>query len=325
MNKIDVVNFKELAKVSKKISNPFSRETFISIVKEEFGEGFTIFYDMGNGIALFVRKITPKKDLLLVEESEISGASLIYNLASNINFVFKDKQKYLLKKDNFLIGLSSNKFYVETLLQKDNPLITITIGLKKELFLEMANSIKNIKEFMDEAIDKSYYILQRKNIDSQQFELLDFFKELNLYEDVLNSIYLESKTTDLLHYTINKLSKILNNQTKSILDKRRISSLERAKEIIQKEYNTNLSIKKIANKSATNECYLKKDFKDYYGMTILEMLQKRRLEVAKQLLQKDLSVKEVALKVGYKHTGNFSKLFLNNFNISPYQYKKNST
>ena len=71
-----------------------------------------------------------------------------------------------------------------------------------------------------------------------------------------------------------------------------------------------------------NICYLKKDFKEYYGMTILEMLQKRRLEVAKQLLKENFSVKEVSIKIGYKHSGHFSKLFFDSFGISPSIYRK---
>ncbi|MFY9081651.1 AraC family transcriptional regulator, partial [Aliarcobacter butzleri] len=122
------------------------------------------------------------------------------------------------------------------------------------------------------------------------------------------------------HYTIKKISKILNNQT---LDSSRISSLQRAKEIIMKEYNNpNLTIKNIAYKSAINECYLKKDFKEYYGMTILEMLQKRRLEIAKELLKENFALKEVITKIGYKHIGHFNKLFFYNFGISPSNYKK---
>ncbi len=57
-------------------------------------------------------------------------------------------------------------------------------------------------------------------------------------------------------------------------------------------------------------------------MTILEMLQKRRLEVAKELLKDEFNVNEVARKVGYKNSGYFSKLFINHFKISPIQFKK---
>ena len=129
---------------------------------------------------------------------------------------------------------------------------------------------------------------------------------------------------NLLHYTIEKIAKNLNALSTNY-DKNRVSNLERAKEIIMSEYSSNLSIKDIAYKSAINECYLKKDFKKYYGMTILEMLQKRRLEVAKELLKDDFSINEVATKVGYKHTGHFSKLFFNYFNIIPSSYKKQFT
>lgn len=89
-----------------------------------------------------------------------------------------------------------------------------------------------------------------------------------------------------------------------------------------KDYNSKLSIKNIAYKSAINECYLKKDFKQYYGMTILQMIQKRRLDVAKKLLKENFSVKEVALKVGYNNTSYFSKLFFNHFSITPNNYRK---
>lgn len=321
MKDIEKINYINLIEVSKKIANPFSREILVAKIKEDLGEGFTVFYDLGNGIGIFVRTIIPKKDFILYEECNVSGASFIFNLGNHLEFIFKDNQTHILKKDNFLVGLSSNKFYVETPLQKNKQLFTLTIGMKEELFLKIAHPIKDIEKLMAQAIKFTHYIVEDRNIDSIQFELLDTFKKLDLYEDTLKSIYVESKATNLIYYTIEKIAKTLENSIINY-DKNRISSLERAKDIIIKDYSTNLSIKEIAYKSAINECYLKKDFKEYYGMTILEMLQKRRLEVAKELLQKDYSVKEVALNVGYKHTGYFSKLFSDHFGVSPSNYQK---
>lgn len=316
------LNYKELINIIDKIEHPFAREIYIGKIKEDFGDGITIWYDMGNGIAVSARNFIPKIDILLVEESNVPGAVFIFNLGSNITYIFRDKKEHILKKNSSLIGLASNKFYTETPLKKDESYITLTIGMKEELFLKLAHPIENIKEHMYKALQNNYYILQDTNIDVQQLELIDYFKNNDSYKDVLKNIYLESKTNDLIHYTINKISKLLNCSTSNHSDKNRISCLERAKEIIMQEYHINLSIKEIAYRSAINECYLKKDFKKYYGMTILEMLQKRRLEVAKQLLQDNLSVKEVALKVGYKHIGNFSKLFCETFGITPSVYKK---
>ena len=321
MTKIEKINYIDLIQTNKKISNPFSREISIATIKEEFGKGFTIFYDLGNGIAVFVRSFIPHKDFLLVEDCNVSGASLIFNLATDINFIYKDKKEYILKKNHFIVGLSSNDFYVEVPLKKNELFVEFAIGMKEELFLKIAYSIENIQEYMKKAHEQSYYILKDLQIDALQCELFDYFKNEDTFKDILKTIYLESKTTNLIHYTIEKIAKSLDESILSY-DKNRISSLERAKEIIMEQYSSNLSIKDIAHKSAINECYLKKDFKEYYGMTILDMLQKRRLEVAKQLLKENLSVKEVAIKIGYKHSGHFSKLFFDSFGISPSIYRK---
>lgn len=322
MNEIEKINYNNLIDLSKKISNPFSREISISTIKQKYGKGSSVFYDMGNGIAIFVRNFIPQKDFVLVEDCNVSGASLIFNLGTNINFIYKDKKEYHLKKEHFIIGLSSNEFYVEVPLKKDELFFTLSIGMKEELFLEIASSLENIEEYMKIAHKQSYYILKNFQIDTLQSELFNYLKDKNSFDNILKTIYLESKTTNLIHYTIEKIGKILNSLKFTNNDINRISSLQRAKEIIIQEYNTNLSIKEIAYKSAINECYLKRDFKEYYGMTILEMLQKRRLEVAKQLLKENHGVKEVALNVGYKHTGHFSKLFFNSFGVSPSIYRK---
>ncbi|RYA24148.1 AraC family transcriptional regulator [Malaciobacter halophilus] len=319
---MEKVNYYDLIDIKKKIQNPFSRETSFAKIKKEYGEGFTIFYDMGNGIALFVRKITPNKDLLLYEKSQVPGACLIFNLGSNINFAYKDEKEHILRKNHFFLELASNEFYCEIPLKKNQAFISIFIGTKSDLFLKIAYKIENIKKYMELAFNQSYYVLGNLQIDALQSELSNDFKDENYFEDSLKSIYLESKITNLLHHTIEKISKSLNDKSSISLKKDRISSLERAKEIIMKDYNSKLSIKNIAYKSAINECYLKKDFKEYYGMTILQMIQERRLEVAKRLLKENFSVKEVALKVGYNNTSYFSKLFFNHFLITPNNYRK---
>ena len=322
MNNMLRVKYTDLIDIVKRTKNPFSRETYIYKIKEEFGTGFTLFYDMGNGIAVFIRNFIPKKDLLFCEESNVAGTSLMFNLGSDIKFIYKDKKEHVLKQNHFFVELASDKFSCEIPLKKDEPFISFYIGIKKDLFLKLAEPISNIKDYMDKALNQSYYVLKDSKIDAFQFDLCSDFKDKNYFDDILKNIYLESRTTNLLHYTIEKVAKLLNEVPSINYNKNRIYSLERAKEIIMNEYSSKLSIKNIAYKSATNECYLKKDFKEYFGMTILEMLQQRRLEIAKQLLKENFSIKEVSLKIGYKNTSHFSKLFTNTFNITPSEYRK---
>lgn len=319
MKKINYINIIEL---EKEIEHPFSRRISIYKIKKEFGKGFVIKYDLGNGLALFSRNFTLNQNILLIEESNIPGACFMFNLGESLSFTYKDNKEYILKKNHFFIELVSNKFYCEVPIKKDEQFITFFIGIKDKLFLKLTDSIVNISLYMEKIVNQNYYILKILEIDTLQSELLNNFKEKKYFEDTLKSIYLESKTTNLLHYSIEKLVEKLNISSSINYDKNRISSLEKAKEIIMKEYDKNLSIKNIAYRVATNQSYLKKDFKEYYGITIYEMLQKRRLEIAKRLLQEDYVVKEVVFKVGYKHLGNFSKIFSNHFGISPSKYKK---
>ncbi|RXJ91212.1 AraC family transcriptional regulator [Arcobacter sp. CECT 8983] len=315
------INLKDLIELDEEINHPFSRKISVSNIKKKFGRGIIIKYDIGNGIAIFARNFTLNEDIILTEESDIPGACFIFNLENNLTFNYKDKKEYILKKNHFFIELASNKFYCEIPIKKDEPFLTIFLAVKDTLFLKLASSIENIHDYMNKAFCQSYYILEGLEIDTLQLELFNEFKDKTYFEDILKNIYLESKTTKLLHYSIEKVSKNLNAPLVNF-NKNRILSLERAKEMIMQKYDEKLSIKEIAYKSAINECYLKKDFKEYFGMTIHEMLQKRRLEISKQLLQEDFCVKEVAFKVGYKHTSNFSKIFKKQFNISPAKYKK---
>jgi AraC-like DNA-binding protein len=319
-----VLKFYDILEIEKKIQHPFSREVLVGRVKEQIAEGFAIWYDMGNGIAISVRDFTCKEDFLLEEESDVPGAVFIFNLGDEIDFVFKDHRKHVLKKENFLIGLASDKFCSKTPLQKGSICKTISIGIKEELFLQLTPAFKNIKKYITQTLKHTYAIFYDKSIDIEQFEALKGLKNKDAYEEALSSLYLESKALLLIHYTIKCIEKILNLSSSFLFDKNRLISLERAKEVITNEYDKNLSIKEIASKAATNECYLKKDFKEFYGMTILEMVQKKRLEKAKELLIQDLSVKEVAIKVGYKHVGYFNKLFHSCFGITPRLYRKNS-
>ena len=316
------INYTDLVELEKEITHPFSRIVTVLNIKKTFGKGFLIKYDIGNGLAVYVRNFILNQDIILLEESNVSGACFIFNLGNDVLFRYKDRKEYILRKNHFFIELASDKFYCEVPLKKDEPFISFFIGIKDDLFLKLANTIENIQEYMNKTNLQSYYALKDLKIDTLQLELVNSFKEKEYFENVLKSIYVESKTSNLLHYSIEKTAKVLNNSNFLSYDENRLTSLERAKEIIMKEYSKNLSIKEIAYRSAINECYLKKDFKEYFGITVYEMLQERRLKIAQELLQKDFCVKEVSFKVGYKHASNFSKLFQNHFGISPSKYKK---
>ncbi len=91
-----------------------------------------------------------------------------------------------------------------------------------------------------------------------------------------------------------------------------------AREILLKHIGEPLTIKELSRKVATNECYLKKGFKEVYGTTIFEFYQQQRMEHAKYLLyEKSLSVTDVSALLGYSSISHFSAAFKKQTGLKP--------
>lgn len=69
--------------------------------------------------------------------------------------------------------------------------------------------------------------------------------------------------------------------------------------------------------------YLAKTFKEITGMTIFQFLMHRRIYEAKlQLIQSDKSITEIGYDVGFKHPSHFSRVFKDQTELTPEQYRK---
>ena len=67
---------------------------------------------------------------------------------------------------------------------------------------------------------------------------------------------------------------------------------------------------------------LNRRFKNALGQTPLEYLQEIRINIAKDLLKtSNLSISEIADKIGYEDTGYFTRLFKKHLAITPNGYR----
>ncbi|MBE0497151.1 MAG: helix-turn-helix transcriptional regulator [Campylobacterales bacterium] len=311
------IDYFDLIEVVTSDQNPFDRESKVAKVKPEYGEGSFVWRDAGNGIATSAYAYVVKRPIRLTISSNVAGAVLIFNLGCALTHIFQDGKSYTCKPQSFFIGFSSTCFRAEAPLRENVAYHTFSIGIKEDLFLKLAHKLPLAVEKMREAKTHGYAFLEGGKIDPYQRELITAFSKEHS-TDPLVTLGLESKATTLICHTLEHIGKVKNTP----FDRDKIRSLERAQRVILNDYASALSIKEIARRCATNECYLKKDFKAYYGLTVHDMLQARRLEMAKHFLEEGLEVKEVTSKVGYKHAGHFSKRFAQAYGLSPSVYRK---
>lgn len=106
-------------------------------------------------------------------------------------------------------------------------------------------------------------------------------------------------------------------------DKQQIA--KNMKEFLDKNFRTNITNQKLAQKYGFVPSYLSGIFKSYYHMTPMDYVIHRKMDEAKQLLaHSDMKVKDVASYLGYQDSLYFSKVFKKETGLSPKEYVKKS-
>ena len=123
--------------------------------------------------------------------------------------------------------------------------------------------------------------VQEKTIHAIQ-ELLN-----HPYSDNRENIFINAQTQIILLYATETMLKEADTDVrvpKFLLQEDDKEKIIHAREILLQHIGTPITIKALSRKVATNECYLKKGFKEVFGTTIFDFYQGQRMEHAKYLL-----------------------------------------
>ena len=98
--------------------------------------------------------------------------------------------------------------------------------------------------------------------------------------------------------------------------------VEYAVNYLQANY-PNAKINDVAQQIGINRSYLTSIFRRQMGISPQEYLMQYRMEKAREiLLESDISVQEIALRVGYDNALTFSKIFKSYYDLSPAHYRR---
>ena len=95
-----------------------------------------------------------------------------------------------------------------------------------------------------------------------------------------------------------------------------------ARELINADVSNHILLKDLAHHSGTNECTLKKGFKNIFKITVYQYLLKKRMRYARHLLQStNLKEREIAVLCGYDSLAGFVTTFRRYFGCRPRQLR----
>lgn len=148
----------------------------------------------------------------------------------------------------------------------------------------------------------------------------------NVDENILSSeSYLDAvKSMDSLHklqaYCLSK-AKVIAESISFEKENKVSNVMYNAKAYIDAHYNQDIGLKDVSEAVAISPQYFSKIFKDELGVNFIDYLTKVRINRAKDLLMnKELSIKEIAFEVGYNDPNYFSRLFKKTVGVSPTEF-----
>jgi AraC-like DNA-binding protein len=198
------------------------------------------------------------------------------------------------------------------------PSVAVQVGGQHQC----AVAVRYVDQRRGVAVDIPHYIPYFPVVARTLFQDVVFRHE-EFRRDLLASAALRLNATlmSILAMIVEACSACGTGSGRTVHSERR-SALARAAAIMDNRYAEDLSIPELAAVAGYAPNYFSGEFGRAYGLSPVEYLRERRLVRARELLRTSaVSVKEIAMLVGYDDPLYFSKVFSNATGLSPTKYR----
>ena len=134
----------------------------------------------------------------------------------------------------------------------------------------------------------------------------------------LRKLFFASKAMELFMLQIDQLQ---CGNGEYLVSKQNQDRMFEVKSFLESHLDPDFSIHSLAKAFGTNEYTLQKEFKFLFGKSIFDYWNSSRFDYAKQLLKEGYSIQQLAEKLGYSNTQNFSTAFKKRFGVPPSFFK----
>ncbi len=165
---------------------------------------------------------------------------------------------------------------------------------------------------------KSVHFTNTRSVDMLIEKLFYIFTEENQQRDLLIDINVSELIVHMLQTESREL--LIKNYRKQLTQ----NGLAAAIDYINDNLTSSISIKKVADIAYMSKSSFYRYFKNEFGMTPLDYIHQKRVQLACKLLQKKgNSVTDVSYELGYSSLSHFIKLFKDQTGTTPKQYQLN--
>ncbi len=251
--------------------------------------------------------------------------SLVFALKSECEFISRQNGKtFAAVQDNQagIIFFNDQVFDIELATEAGGELYVINLTTSYfERFLSAGNPF--YETFYQTLSENLPVMLNERSIDvtaKLKALLFDIYQceQKNYYK----YLYLRSRLIELLMLLFQEYEVIVKKLPGICTSDSNLEKMYEVREIIDSNITQSCSLLDLAQQVGTNECYLKRHFKQVFGTTVFGYVHTQRmLRSREMLLNEDKKIAEVAKLSGYKHASHFTTAFKKYFGYLPHQIK----
>ncbi len=211
--------------------------------------------------------------------------------------------------------------------KKNTPTHVSSLEIIRSVFAHRSNyDFKDLdptlKELFKDSVSKQQFFYQ----GNYSIKAADLMEEINIKEHTgfLRSLFLEGKAFEMLVIQIAQYQDDENSDNlPQILRKSDIQKVDYVAKRIQGDLSTNHTVEALAKEAGTNVNKLQEGFKYVYNLTVNKYMQQVKLEAAKEMLMNsERNISEIVTAIGLNNRSYFSKVFKENYGVSPKYFLK---
>lgn len=256
----------------------------------------------------------------VVSKQDSDLAILSFQLAGEMNVCENDYKPYRLFTDEVHSTFYTNKR--ELIFQVPLVFENFRIYLSPSKFLDLlAKFHGRFSDYADKVNRSENFNMFSSDlpITPQMKTIIREILSHKIHDTLLSMVYYETKITELFGCQLEQAASATQSIVNSSADK---AKWKEAKLILEQNYMEPPSLAQLAKLVGTNENKLKTGFKQQFGHSVYNYLLHYRMEQAVNWMHDEqISLDEIAHRLGYADSAHFSRAFKKVYDIPPGKFR----
>lgn len=295
------------------------------IHKPENPPGFLINREHKKGVRELV--INSQASYTDLEELQFSstgeGICMMFNYGDPVWVRTAGKSYRLLTRQQNILNLTAGSFHLSPV-EANNWLIHFVI-LPSQVFEHIMRHFQTEKLKLN---TKPFRMIFRQNlpISEEISHNLHAFHADGILPESLG-VYTYGRLLIFLSLQFSQYATLTTPKNKEMKTRDTLTSkMYHLEKMVRSDFTGQHTLPDLARLVGTNECYLKREFKSMFGMSVRAYQRKIRMEKANHLLLNTaMSIEEISGQLGYKHTTHFTASYKKHYRVTPGEARRGIT